>query len=118
MTVAKPPDTLVEAIDKTAFKLLRKIAVDDTITQQDSAILTEQVKAFGEIVKWAQARPSLIPKEDARDAKFAGMKEKFHESSRTPRGRRGAGSPAIDLGSVGVAADESDADAGTGEDDD
>ena len=86
-------DELVEAIDKTALGLLQKISGDSTMTTQDSAILVEQVKAFGEIVKWAQARPSLMPKDNQADMKFAKLKDDFHGVSRTPRGRRAAGSP-------------------------
>ena len=83
-------DALVEAIDKAALGLLQKISGDSSMEAQDSAILVEQVKAFGEIVKWAQARPSLIPKDDKAAEKFVKLKDDFHGVNRTPRGRRAA----------------------------
>jgi hypothetical protein len=112
-------DSLVEAIDRTALGLLQKISGDNTMTTQDSAILVEQVKAFGEIVKWAQARPSLIPKDNQADAKFAKLKDDFHGVNRTPRGRRAAdpppaesspASPALALLAAGAGDDDGDED--------
>jgi hypothetical protein len=115
----KIKEDLVDAIDKTAFKLLRKIGGDDTITPQDSAILTEQVKAFGEIVKWAQARPLLVPKDEGKsDAKFARIKDDFHASGRTPRSRRSPDPPAAEVGPAADAGNsDADTDTGIGEDD-
>ena len=97
-------DSLVEAIDKTALGLLQKISGDSTMTTQDSAILVEQVKAFGEIVKWAQARPSLIPKDNQADAKFAKLKDDFHGVNRTPRGRRAADPAPAEIGTPSASA--------------
>jgi hypothetical protein len=105
-------DSLVEAIDATALGLLQKISGDSTMTTQDSAILVEQVKAFGEIVKWAQVRPSLIPKDNQADAKFAKLKDDFHGVNRTPRGRRAAGPPPAEVGPTSPALALVGADAG------
>ena len=119
MATINEKEDLVAAIDRTAFKLLRKIGGDDTITAQDSAILTEQVKAFGEIVKWATARRELVPKQEA-DSKFSVIKGSFHAASRTPRSRRSAnqasaeGSADADLGAD---AGPDSSDSGTVEDD-
>jgi Zonular occludens toxin (Zot) len=119
--MARTKEALVEAIDSTAFTLLRKIGGDATMTTQESAILTEQVKAFGEIVKWAQARPGLIPKEEVKtDAKFAKMKDDFHAaSSRAPRGRRATDSSPIEISPADATEPASNlgSDPGAGEDD-
>ena len=112
--MAKDKDDLVAAIDKTAFTLLRKIDSGGTMTEKESIILTEQVKSFAEVVKWATVRVGLVPKENTSDAKFALIKGEFHNAaSRTPRSRRAAGaSPA----EVGPAAEPGD-DAGASADD-
>ena len=81
-------ESLVEAIDRTAFTLLQKIGGAGTMDQKASSILTEQVKAFGEIVKWATARQELVPKDEKRsDAKFTAIKDVFY-ADRAPRNRR------------------------------
>lgn len=83
----KEPD-LIQAIDATAHKLLRKIGGDSKLDEESSAIFVEQVKAFDVVVRWASARKALLPVEDkSKDSRFAGIKREFHVGSQT-RDRR------------------------------
>jgi len=96
-------EELVTALDDAAFRLLRKVGKDGTVSAQDSAILVEEVKAFGEVVKYAEIRVGLIPKDNKADAKFVGIKETFHGINRTPRGRRAASPPPAESGPTSAA---------------
>src|SRR5579863_80839 len=86
--------SLVEAIDDTAFKLLQKIGGDSNVA---SELFTEQVKAFDVVVRWAEKRESLVPKE-VKDSKFDGIKRDFHAFGAKGRGRgsRSQASPRAD----------------------
>lgn len=87
-------DSLLAEIDNTAITLLSKIKGGDSVSsgaadpQIDRELLMEQVKAFAEVVKWAQIRSELInantPK---KDTKLDGLKSRFGGSA--SGGRRG-----------------------------
>lgn len=88
--------TLVEAIDETAMKLLKKIDSDDRL-EGDGAmtIFMEKVKAFEAIAKWATQRTPLLPKTDApKETRFAGLKRNFNAGGKAKRGARGAAAKA------------------------
>ena len=88
-------DDLLVQIDATALTLLQRIGGGGINTAEQSAILTEQVKAFDAIVKWASVRKDLLPKEEPKANKFASMKGAFHDGSGPAAGnRRGAGKTA------------------------
>jgi len=113
-------DELLEEIDAAAFRLLRKIGAKDTMSTEASDILVGEIKAFGEIVKYAEVRADLMPK-DGADAKFAKMKDAFHAAGRTPRSRRAAGAPAAQIRSSSpalslISGGDAEPDAGTDED--
>ncbi len=99
----KKGEDIVDAIDNAAFRLLQKIGGEDNMSPEDSAILAGEFKAFGEIVKWAEIRPGLIPKADQSDAKFSKMKDDFHANGRAPRGRRTNGKAQAQSGSASAA---------------
>ncbi len=94
----KDPD-LIQAIDVTAHKLLRKIGGDSKLSGDESAIFVEQVKAFDVVVRWAQARKALLPVEDKKDTKFAGLKRDFHVGAKT-RDRGSSSAAAVESSSV------------------
>jgi hypothetical protein len=99
--MSKPDrDDLIAEIDNTARILLRKIGGDSNLTKDQSIILGEQVKAFGEILKWAAIRKDLLPKVENKANTFTLIKDRFHENaaSRTPRSRRSAGAPSPEAG--------------------
>ena len=86
---AEPEPDLLTHIDTTARTLLRRIEGGDKMGILESTILTEQVKAFEAVVRWAGARKDLLPKTDEKkDARFAGIKSAFRQ---LPRSRGGAG---------------------------
>ncbi len=87
MTIVNQTPTLVEEIDKTAFKLLQKIGGDSNLTADQSTIFTEQVKAFAVVVSWAEKRESLVSK--TKDSVFDGLKRDFHAVGAKTRGRGG-----------------------------
>ena len=90
----EPETDLLAHIDVTARTLLRRIEGGVNMGVQESAILTEQVKAFEAVVRWAGARKDLLPKVDEKkDAKFVGIKSAFRAGA-TPRSRGGPGSSA------------------------
>lgn len=109
--MAKPTPEIISAIDKTALSLLRKIDGDSSLTPDQATIFTEQVRAFGEIVKWAQARQLLLPKDETpKDSKFVGIKSDFHAASAKDRNRRGGGEKATrDTPIVIATSDDGDA---------
>ena len=115
---AAEPDLLVQ-IDATARTLLRKIGGDGNLTKQQSEILTEQVKAFDVVVKWAQVRKDLLPREEPRATKFASMKGQFHGGSGpAPRNRGSASEATREDRAVPAAPGPPDADPGDGGDSD
>jgi hypothetical protein len=85
-----PPD-LIAQIDDTAHALLQRIRGGGINSAEQSAILTEQVKAFDVVAKWAVARKELLPKEEPKAAKFASMKGEFHGGNSAARNRGGPG---------------------------
>ena len=115
--MAKPTPSIVEAIDKTALNLLLKIDGDSSLTPDQATIFTEQVKAFGEIVKWAQTRATLLPKDDTpKDSKFVGIKSSFHAVS-AKSGDRGSGGKAKAPSNTPIATSSDDSGDADSEDD-
>ena len=97
MATKTPADDLIAQIDTTAFTLLQRIGGGGINTAEQSAILTEQVKAFDAIVKWAGVRKDLLPKEEPKATRFAEMKESFHDrgGGAAAGNRRGPGKAAV-----------------------
>ena len=87
---APPTPDLIAQIDATARALLQRIDGGGINSAEQSAILTEQVKAFDVVAKWAVARKELIPKEEPKANKFASMKGQFHGGSPAARNRGGS----------------------------
>ncbi len=87
-----PEPDLIAEIDSTALALLRKIKGGVSVTKEQSDILTEEVRAFDAVAKWANARKDLLPKEEPKATKFAAMKGQFHDGSAASRNRRGSNS--------------------------
>ena len=86
-----PTPDLIAQIDATARSLLQRIDGGGINSAEQSAILTEQVKAFDVVAKWAVARKELIPKEEPKANKFANMKGQFHGGGPAARNRGGSG---------------------------
>jgi hypothetical protein len=126
MAIKPPADDLIARIDNTALTLLQRIGGGGINTAEQSAILTEQVKAFDAIVKWASVRKDLLPKEEPKATKFGAMKSAFHDvgSGAAAGNRRGAGKAAHGKDSALPAfaapadADGGDADGGDADDTD
>lgn len=113
---AEPEVDLIAQIDSTARTLLRRIEGGVNMKADESAILSEQVKAFDAIVKWANVRKDLLPKDEKpKDTKFAGIKSAFR-SGATPRNRGGPGGSAagkdsaVSAASAPAGADDGDGD--------
>ena len=107
--------TLVETIDDTAMKLLKKVSGDDKL-EGDGAItlFLEQIKAFEAIVKWAVARTPLLPKtETPKETRFAGLKRNFNAGAggKAKRGARGSAAKAAGGSADEAAGSDPDSDA-------
>ena len=69
-------DDLPKEIDKTAIRLLRKVT-GEARDGEDSALISEHVKAFSAVVEWYKVRDQHKPPEAPKESKFDGLRREY-----------------------------------------
>lgn len=72
---SKANDPLIEAIDKAAEGLLERISKNSD--DKDTVSLTDRVKAFDAIAKWAEMKTRLAPAKRG-DSKFGQLRSRLN----------------------------------------